>query len=158
MLSLLCARILAPATANVNWRATDQCVYNYLKQRRRWGAGLNDGGRTSCGGCAGPGTQRDVISNGYRRGLTDSVHNFSRELIAKGLKPPANYLCGRPIPTNSRRDVEGLTAVLVGGMEGISIFRAPDLLFARPTGTTCRSHSAHNTERRTDDQFEYIIF
>jgi len=125
------------------------------------GRGLNDGGRTSCGGCAGPGTQRDVISNGYRKGLTDSVHNFSRELIAKGLKPPANYLCGRPIPTNSRRDAEGpavVSVVLVGGEgEGISIFRAPDLLFARPTGTMCRGHSGHNTERRTDDCFEYII-
>lgn len=56
-----------------------------------------------------------MISNGYRKGLTDSVHNFSRELIAKGLKPPANYLCGRPIPTNSRCDAEGHAVGWGGG-------------------------------------------
>lgn len=98
-------RILAPAMVNVNWRATDQRVYNYLKQRRRC-KGITTVDVRPSWWVWRAGAQRDVISSGYRKGLTNSVHNFSRELIAKGLKPLANYLCRRPIPTNSRHNAE----------------------------------------------------
>lgn len=127
------------------------------------GAGLTVAGTYVLRWVRGPGhSKRRDFERGYRKGLTDSVHNFSRELIAEGLKPPANYLCGRPIPTKypSRRGGarRGSVGGVDGGVEGISIFRAPDLLFARPTGTTtCRGHSGRNTERGTCNCFEYII-
>ncbi|KAL4097841.1 hypothetical protein QTP88_022548 [Uroleucon formosanum] len=95
-------------------------VYNYLKRRRRRGARLTVAGTYVLRWVCGPEhSKRRDFERGYRKGLTDSVHNFSRELIAEGLKPPANYLCGRPIPTNSRRDAEGpATAVSAVSMEG----------------------------------------
>jgi len=81
----------------------------------------------------GPGhSKRRDFERGYRKGLTDSVHNFSRELIAEGLKPPANYLCGRPIPTNSRRDAEEpAAAVSMGGGQRVYRFFAPQIYYLR---------------------------
>lgn len=108
-------------------------------------------GRWTCvqkGGEAG--AQRDVISNGYREGLTDSVHNFSRELIAKSLKPLANYLCGR----TRYPQIAVLTwSSEAGGGRGYRFF-APQIYYLRNQlmCQTCARHRSTDT-LRTDSNY-----
>lgn len=55
------------------------------------------------------------------KGLTDSVHNFSRELIATGLKPRRIIYGVAPIHRSTRR-----TAVAAVAAVALLIFRAPN--------------------------------